>query len=180
MESALLPLLGALLAFFVLAWFWGQVRYGRLQRDIEWRAMQTFNGWRANELELVRIEQARLAEASALVSLEEWKAQYTHEIRREAIRKSDSVTVGKVTEHLIPYLPDFRFDPRDARFLGSPVDFVVFDGLSGGDLRCVYFIEVKTGKGSLNTRERRIRDVVQARQVQWLELRLAMPMAEAT
>jgi predicted Holliday junction resolvase-like endonuclease len=38
------------------------------------------------------------------------------------------VTFGKVTEHFIPDLPDFAYNPKDARFLGSPVDFIVFDG----------------------------------------------------
>jgi predicted Holliday junction resolvase-like endonuclease len=172
--------LGVLLAFVTLAWAWTHLQYARLQARIEKHALQTFNSWRGAELEQVRQEQAQLARASALVSLEEWKAIYTQEIRREAIRKSDSVTLGKVTEHLVPYLPDFTFNPRDARFLGSPVDFVVFDGLSEGELRSVYFVEIKTGKSSLNTRERRVRDAVLARQVEWLELRPGIPMAEAT
>lgn len=81
------------------------------------------------------------------------------------------MTLGKITEHLVPYLPEFTYNPKDARFLGSPIDFVVFDGLSDGEVRCIIFAEVKTGTSALNTRERRIRDAVQAGKVQWLELR---------
>jgi predicted Holliday junction resolvase-like endonuclease len=96
------------------------------------------------------------------------------DIRRDAIQRSQAVTLGKVTEHLLPFLPDFDFDPRDARFLGSPVDLVVFDGLSNGDVKRIVFLEVKTGRSALNPRERCVREAVQSRQVEWVELRAAV------
>ena len=44
-------------------------------------------------------------------------------------------------------MPDFRYDPGDSRFLGSPVDFVVFAGLWEADeVEQIVFVEVKTGK----------------------------------
>lgn len=96
-----------------------------------------------------------------------------HDIRRDTLRRSQAVVAGKATEHLAPYLPDFPFDPRDARFLGSPIDFVVFDGLSQGELREIVFVEVKTGAGAtLTSRERQVRDAVQARRLDWHELRV--------
>src|SRR5256886_15678212 len=79
----------------------------------------------------------------ALVYFQKWRARYTDAIRQDAIQRSHAVTVGKVHEQLIPYLPDFHFNPKDARFLGTPVDLVVFDGLAEGQLRPVGFIEVK-------------------------------------
>ncbi|HXV85837.1 MAG TPA: Holliday junction resolvase-like protein [Gemmatimonadales bacterium] len=96
-----------------------------------------------------------------------WRARYTRAIRRDAVERSLAVTTGKVVEQLVPYLPDFGFNPRDARFLGSPVDFVVFDGLDQGALRRVVFVEVKTGGSDLTARERLIRDVIQAGRVEW-------------
>jgi predicted Holliday junction resolvase-like endonuclease len=113
-----------------------------------------------------------LAALAALLAFERWKTRYTLVVRQDAIQRSQSVTTGKVFEQLVPYLPDFRFNPKDARFLGSPVDFVVFDGLSEGSVRRVVFVEVKTGLAGLSTRERRVRDAVQAGQVDWFELRL--------
>jgi predicted Holliday junction resolvase-like endonuclease len=80
-----------------------------------------------------------------------------------------------VHEQLIPILPDFPFNPKDARFLGSPVDLIVFDGLDGGDLRRVVFIEVKTGGAGLSKRERQLRDVIKAGRVGWLEMRIGLP-----
>src|SRR3989440_8817948 len=109
----------------------------------------------------------------ALVYFQKWRARSTDAIRQDAIQRSHAVTVGKVHEQLIPYLPDFHFNPKDARFLGTPVDLVVFDGLDEGQVRRVVFIEVKTGEGALSVRERQVRDAVQARQGEWIELRVA-------
>lgn len=101
-----------------------------------------------------------------------WRLRYSASIREDAVQRSLAVTAGKVHEQLVPYLPEFGFNPKDARFLGSPVDLVVFDGLSAGDLRRVVFLEVKTGAAPLTTRERQVRAVIEAREVAWAEMRL--------
>ena len=101
-----------------------------------------------------------------------WKLRYSAAIREDAVQRSLAVTAGKVHEQLVPYLPEFGFNPKDARFLGSPVDLIVFDGLAAGDVRRIVFLEVKTGGASLTARERQVRDVVEAREVVWAELRL--------
>ena len=100
-----------------------------------------------------------------------WKGWYTRRVRKDAIQRSLAVTAGKVYEQVVPYLPNFPFDPKDVRFLGSPVDFVVFDGLSAGYVTRIVFVEVKTGDAALSSRERRGRDAVQASRVEWYELR---------
>jgi len=103
-----------------------------------------------------------------------WKARYTREVRRDAVRRSLAVVTGKVSEQLAPYWPQFPFVARDARFLGSPVDFVVFDGLSAGEgaVRRVVFVEVKSGEARLSTRERGIREAIERGAVEWMELRV--------
>jgi predicted Holliday junction resolvase-like endonuclease len=107
-----------------------------------------------------------------------WKGRYTAAIREDAVERSQAVTLGKVHEQLIPYLPEFRYNPKDARFLGTPVDLVVFDGLAEGRVRKVVFLEVKTGGSTLTVRERQVRDVIEARAVEWAELRVATSPAE--
>jgi len=85
----------------------------------------------------------------------------------QSTRKSFDVKKGKIVEQLAPYLQSFPYDPHDARFIGNPVDFVVFDGLnSGGDVSIV-FVEVKSGKSSLNDNERRIREAIENRRVRF-------------
>lgn len=101
-----------------------------------------------------------------------WRLRYTAAIRENAVQRSLAVTAGKVHEQLVPYLPEFGFNPKDARFLGSPVDLVIFDGLADGEVRRVVFLEVKTGGAPLTTRERQVRNVIDAREVVWAELRL--------
>lgn len=100
-----------------------------------------------------------------------WKVKYTREIRRDSVERSRATISGQVHEQLLPYLPDFPFDPKDVRFLGAPVDLVVFDGLNAGKLERIVFVEVKTGTSQLSTRERQVRDMVQARGVSWEEIR---------
>jgi predicted Holliday junction resolvase-like endonuclease len=94
------------------------------------------------------------------------------EIRRDNTARSQAVTTGKVAEQLAPYLPEFEYNPKDARFLGTPVDFVVFDGMSDGESVQVVFLEVKSGSSSLNERQRRIRTAIESRRVKWGEMRV--------
>ena len=142
------------------------------QTDIAQKQAQTqLQQWREQELDLARKQQLEVARGEIQVQFEQWKNKYTQAIRQEAIQKSQAVTVGKVTEHFVPYLPGFSFNPKDARFLGSPVDFVVFDGLNDGEIKGIAFVEVKTGVSALSSRERRIREAVQSGKIQWVEIR---------
>ena len=100
-----------------------------------------------------------------------WRDRHTRGIRRAAVPQSRAVTVGQVSQELAPFLPGFEFNPKDARFLGSPVDFVVFDGLDEGAVRRVVFLEIKTGGSDLSARERQVRDAVEAGRVGWTTLR---------
>jgi predicted Holliday junction resolvase-like endonuclease len=108
-----------------------------------------------------------------------WKAKYTKAIREDAVLRSQAVTAGKIYEQLVPYLPGFAFNPKDARFLGTPVDFVIFEGLSEGRVRRIVFVEVKTGGSQLTTREREVRDAVKAGNVEWAEIRGAQALTRS-
>ena len=92
--------------------------------------------------------------------------------RKAAVQQSSAVRRGQIYEQLVPYLPEFTFNPKDAQFLGRPVDFVVFDGLDDGEVRRIVFVEVKTGASTLTTRERRVRDAIQRGRVEWAEIRV--------
>ena len=105
-----------------------------------------------------------------------WKLRYSSLIRSDAVQRSHAVTTGKVHEQLAGYLPGFPYNPQDARFLGSPIDLVVFDGLAEGRLRRIVFLEVKTGCSSMTERERWVRDVVRSGAVEWAELRVPRPV----
>lgn len=166
------PMYIALAALLLFALIVLLVAHLRLRSRVHDEAEQRFLWWREHELERERADLDSLAVERAELQLEEWKQEHTGSIRKDAIGRSKAVTTGQVMEQLTPYLPGFMYDPRDARFLGSPIDFVVFDGLSQGKVRRVILVEVKTGKSTLSTRERRVRDAVLDGRVEWEEIRI--------
>ncbi|RLG21474.1 hypothetical protein DRN74_02800 [Candidatus Micrarchaeota archaeon] len=101
-----------------------------------------------------------------------WLKRYEKEVREEAVKKSRAVLGGKFAEQMAAYLPGFDYDPTEARFIGSPIDFVVFDGLAKGDLKKIVFVEVKTGSSSLSARENAVKNAVKNKRVEWKEMRI--------
>ena len=97
--------------------------------------------------------------------------RFARRMRSDGALQSRAIVRGQIYEQLVPYLPGFRFNPKDAQFLGRPVDFVVFDGLDEGELRRIVFVEVKTGGAKLTTRERRVRDAIRDGRIEWAEIR---------
>jgi len=65
-------------------------------------------------------------------------------------------------EQIVPhYRPtDFTFVPSDARFLGSPIDFIVFKGASETDIEEVVFLEIKTAKSRLNSQQVKLKKLI--------------------
>jgi len=135
-------------------------------------AQQQLVTWRSVELENAKQQIWDVLSKEATNTLEQWKLETEKGIRKDAIEKSQSVTMGKMTEHIVPYLPGFNFNPADARFIGSPIDFVVFDGLGDGEVRKIVFVEIKTGSSNLSTRERNVRNAVQEKNIEWREIKV--------
>ena len=90
----------------------------------------------------------------------------------KALNVQRSVVKGNVWEQIAPHLPEFEYNPADARFLGNPVDYIVFSGMSDGEDVDVVIIDVKTGKAQLNTNQRRIRDAINNGRVSFKIIRL--------
>ena len=135
------------------------LKFSEVKGEIESRARVIFEHWRSTELEKQTNEKAEML-------FEGWVQKEEKKIRVDAIQRSEAVIKGKVTEHLIPFFPEFKYNPKDARFMGSPVDLVVFDGLSEGEVRKVILIEIKTGKkASLSAREKNVRSCVEKKNV---------------
>lgn len=118
-----------------------------------------------------KLEERGIAQREAQADLQQWKTDFETEIRADAAVRSTAIQRGKYTEQLAPFMPEFPFNPRDCRFLGSPVDLVVFSGLSDGDVREVVFVEIKTGKSQLSKREKQIKAAIDAGAVRWQEIR---------
>jgi predicted Holliday junction resolvase-like endonuclease len=110
-----------------------------------------------------------------------WSDDDLSAARHDSVNRSRSVVSGKVREHLAPLCPEFleQFNPKDARFLGTPVDFIVFDGLDAGYVQNVCFVEVKTGRASMSSRERHVRAAIEAGKVSFQVVRLPSVGSEA-
>jgi hypothetical protein len=99
---------------------------------------------------------------------------------RESFKKDSQRTRrGTTVEHYVPFLDAFPFDPSDARFIGGPIDYVVFDGLNEGQVREVVFVEVKTNKRGLEERQKQVNDCVVAGAVDFFEFRVQNSTASA-
>lgn len=94
----------------------------------------------------------------------------TARIRKETLSKSRAVLKGKIGEQMAPLLAAFPFEPADARFIGSPIDYIVFPGYSTRNPTEVVLIDIKTGKATLSPIERQIRQLVQSGRVRWMTI----------
>jgi predicted Holliday junction resolvase-like endonuclease len=81
-------------------------------------------------------------------------------------KKSSEVRLGHIAETLAPFLDQFDFEPEQCSFLGQPIDYISF-----GENE-ITFIEVKSGKSQLNSKQRNIRDLVKNKFVSWKEIRI--------
>jgi len=80
-------------------------------------------------------------------------------------KKSLYVKHGKTWENFAPFMENYPGEKENSVFLGSPVDFISFDDDS------VKFIEVKTGTSKLNNKQKKVRELIENRKVEWYEVR---------
>ncbi|TXT56454.1 MAG: hypothetical protein BAJATHORv1_20043 [Candidatus Thorarchaeota archaeon] len=106
-------------------------------------------------------------------------AEQESDIRKDASRRSRHVLKGKIAEHMVPLLSDvFKYEPSDARFIGAPIDYLIFDGYTrvkdaGSEEEItVILADIKTGAARLNKTERRIKEAVEAGRVKWETIRV--------
>jgi len=96
-----------------------------------------------------------------------WVMKLRNEMSEISFRKSSqSVKYGKLTEQWIPFSKDFPYEPSRFRFLGNPIDGIVFDEDE------IIFTEIKTSSSQLNPTQKRIRDLVKQGKVKWHEFRI--------
>ena len=95
------------------------------------------------------------------------------EARKDSNKKQRATIKGQITETIAPWSMTVVNSVSELNFLGNPIDFIGFKGLDGdGDID-IKFIEVKSGKSKLNTNQRRIRDAVKEKRIDWVEVRIS-------
>jgi len=125
--------------------------------------------WKGKELETHRqvIRGSAIEEAKSLLS--QWIIEEEKGLRKDAVTRSMGVNFGKITEHLLPFSSHLsEFDPRDIRFIGSPVDLMIFSGATAKKSTIdIYFVEIKTGSGKLSKKQKSIQDAIENNRVHW-------------
>ena len=112
------------------------------------------------------------------VQLPERLRESNEQAAEEALKRSRATLKGQIGERFAPFEGGFGYEPADARFLGSPVDYVVFDGLTDGQIRGVAFVEVKVGALPLTPFQRQVREAIKAGRVDWRVLQLPEQSSE--
>jgi predicted Holliday junction resolvase-like endonuclease len=95
--------------------------------------------------------------------LKELKEKYDKEI---SSKKSEQVRLGSIAENLVPFLKDFKYNPKQCHFLGQPIDYLFI-----GDSEIV-FIEVKTGDSTLSSKQKNIKKMIEEKKVRFETHRL--------
>lgn len=66
---------------------------------------------------------------------------------------------GQISEQILPAFTTFPYKRTECRILFKPVDYIVFARLSQQrSVEAIKFVDVKTGGGRLDGRQRQIRD----------------------
>ena len=147
--AALLVGVGLGFIFCFLWIFFGQIRQLKTQHQLDLQALQ-----QAHENEI------------------------KHATKR-SVNTSRAVLKGKMAEQFAPILPEFPYLPSDAKFLGDPVDYVVFsgysefrEGLISADEIEVVLIDIKSGQARLTKGQQAIAQAIAEGRVRFETIRI--------
>lgn len=81
--------------------------------------------------------------------------QAIEQAQKRSVNTSRSVIKGKMAEQFAPILPGFDYLPSDAKFLGDPIDYIIFDGYSEfreglNDEISIILMDIKSGQARLH------------------------------
>jgi predicted Holliday junction resolvase-like endonuclease len=102
-----------------------------------------------------------------------------NQMKNDILKRSRAVLKGKIAEQIVPFLADFKYNPSDARFIGSPIDYVIFDGYTDVKDRridrpiTIILADIKTGKNvELTPSQRSIKQALDQKRIRWEIIRL--------
>jgi len=83
----------------------------------------------------------------------------------DAIRRSGSVSKGKVVENFAPFLINDKLNPNEIVFMGSPIDLISFTNIDSKSKLSIDFLEIKSGNATLSKKQKLIRNAINAKRV---------------
>lgn len=81
-------------------------------------------------------------------------------------KRSLAVKYGKKSEQFMPFLNDYPYDADRFRFIGNPIDGIQFEEDK------IIFVEFKTGDALLNQNQKRIKEIVDKKRVEFKEFKI--------
>lgn len=81
-------------------------------------------------------------------------------------KQSMSTRYGQLSEQWLPLMESFPYDPKQFRFLGSPIDGVAFNEDK------IVFCEFKFADSKLSQKQRDIKKLVEQGKVEWKEFKV--------
>src|SRR3990167_5074789 len=120
----------------------------------------------------------RIGQRAGAFQRDKWWEGELPNHRKSAIMKSRAVLGGHFTENLAPYLPNFPYLPTECRFVGKPVDFIVFKGMDDKKIDEVVFVEVKSGNAKLSPQEKNLKETIEKKKVKFEEYRIPKELTD--
>jgi len=177
----ILLLVGLILGFFIAKWFLSKQKWSDKAEILNER-------WKRQIAEIEKEYAIKLEKTNTVAEeiKKEWQVKYIQDIeelkrlfkesekviRLKSVSSSRRSLVGKFIERFVPFLKKIPFEPSDMHFLGSPVDYIVFEGLHEDNVQKVTFVEIKTGESKLTKREKSLKETVERKKVYWKEINI--------
>lgn len=81
-------------------------------------------------------------------------------------KKSSEIVTGHISEKLAPLTKQFKYNPRNAVFIGMPIDYIVFEDDK------IVFVEIKSGASKLTSKQKSIKKLIDSKLVEWETIRI--------
>jgi len=138
-SSIIIVLISIIIGFLVGKYIYDKAKWAdkRKSLDAEWE-LRLNNIINKYENKFLEIENKNKLEIKNIIH--NWGLRYVNDLaeikdivkstekymRLDAIKRSRRTLLGQLWEQVSPYLPKFPFKPSDMKFLGSPIDFIIF------------------------------------------------------
>ncbi|HLC19967.1 MAG TPA: Holliday junction resolvase-like protein [Candidatus Nanoarchaeia archaeon] len=165
------------IGFLVAKYLTEQKKWGTKKAELlqEFESVKSTLEKKLVELQLVHQTETSELQAQHSQNVTILKEKFSEIIklhRKDAVMRSRNTLMGKLWEAVAPYIPKFRYHPSDMKFIGAPIDYIIFDGMNKKDIQKIVFLEIKTGKSNLNAQEKKLKNVIQSGEVHWEEFRI--------
>ncbi|MCD6226397.1 MAG: hypothetical protein J7J93_01200 [Candidatus Aenigmarchaeota archaeon] len=90
------------------------------------------------------------------------------ESHKKGLNSQNPIIKGKAYEKVATLLSGFKYKPSNCRFLGNPIDYIIFNNLEDEkkDVEII-LMDVKTGRAGLNKNQKRIEKACKEKRIKF-------------